>query len=319
MLLANVRAMIYRGQNNRHWSMEFVSEGCFELTGYEANELLDESVMKFVSLIHPEDREFVWNEIQARVAMGEPYEVTYRIVDRSGQTKWVWDQGRGIFSARNELLGLEGFIIEVTRRQLAEESARRRLVFDRSTGLTNSAMFMDRLSFAVAFARRNGQPCAVFAVRVADFEKVMGRFGTEYADRVLVELGRRLETIQSDLNCATLLDKQDFAIMLTGFSASALAWCECECAEQVAALMPDNSTAAFDILAEGLRDIVGRPLRVEGHEFCATAQVGWALAQGEFSGALDMLDSALAAGEAAGTGRAPGTPNQQGQADDEAG
>ncbi|MEX3951066.1 PAS domain-containing protein [Paraburkholderia sp. EG287B] len=316
MLLSNVRAMIYRGQNNRHWSMEFVSEGCFELTGYEANELLDESVMRFVSLIHPEDREFVWNEIQSRVAVGEPYEVTYRIVDRAGQTKWVWDQGRGIFSARNELLGLEGFIIEVTRRQLAEESTRRRLVFDRSTGLTNSAMFMDRLSFAIAFASRSGQPCAVLAVRMSDFEKVTGRFGAEYADRVLVELGRRLQAIQGDMNCATLLDKQDFAIMLTDFSAAALGWCEC--AEQVAALMPNDSTAALDIVAECLRVSVGVPVRVEGHEFCVTAQVGWALAQGESPRALEMLDSALASGEASGAGRANGTANQQGQADDQA-
>ncbi|CAD6543441.1 hypothetical protein LMG27952_04040 [Paraburkholderia hiiakae] len=316
MLLANVRAMIYRGQNNRLWSMEFVSEGCFELTGYEPNELLDEAVMGFVSLIHPEDREFVWNEIQSRVSVGEPYEVTYRIVDRAGQAKWVWDQGRGIFSARGELLGLEGFIIEVTRRQMAEESARRRLVFDRSTGLTNSAMFMDRLSFAVAFARRNGQPCTVFAVRVTDFERVTVRFGAEYADRVLVELGRRLQAIQSDLNCATLLDKQDFAIMLTDFTATALAWCES--AEQVAALVRDDSTAAFEIVAEGLRDIVGRPVRIDGHEFCATAQVGWVLAHDEFPQALDMLDSALAAGQASGAGRAAGTANQRGQADDEA-
>ncbi|CAM2170661.1 histidine kinase [Paraburkholderia sacchari] len=320
MLLANVRAMIYRGQNNRLWSMEFVSEGCFELTGYEANELLDESLMKFVSLIHPEDREFVWNEIQARVAVGEPYEVTYRIIDRSGQTKWVWDQGRGIFSARNELLGLEGFIIEVTRRQLAEESARRRLVFDRSTGLTNSAMFMDRLSFALACARRNAQPCAVFAIHVIDFDEVTGRFGPEYADRVLVQLGRRLQAIQSDLNGATLLDKQDFAIMLTDFSAPALDWCEC--AGQVAALAPENSTAAMELVAESLRAMVGRPLRVEGHEFRVMAQVGWALAQSEFPNALDMIDAALAAGEATGnayTPGVPGTPNQQGQANDEAG
>lgn len=310
MLLANVRAMIYRGQNNRLWSMEFVSEGCFELTGYEAGELLDESVMKFVSLIHPEDREFVWNEIQARVAVGEPYEVTYRIIDRSGQTKWVWDQGRGIFSARNELLGLEGFVIEVTRRQLAEESARRRFVFDRSTGLTNSTMFMDRLSFAVAFARRNAQPCAVFAVRVIDFDEVTGRFGPEYADRVLVQLGRRLQTIESDLNGATLLDKQDFAIMLTDFSPAALDWCEC--AGKVAALMPENSTAAVEILAERLRAMVSRPLRVEGHEFRVTAQVGWALAQKEFPSALDMIDTALAAGEARGNGLTQGTQGTPG-------
>ena len=297
MLLANLRAMIYRGQIDRRWSMEFVSEGCFELTGYEASELLDDARMSFGSLIHPDDREFVWNEVQSRVAAREPYELTYRIIDRAGETKWVWDQGRGIFSARDELVGLEGFIIEVTRRRLAEESARRRLVFDRSTGLTNASMFMDRLGFATALARRTGQLCAIFAVRVSGLEHVAERFGQEYADRVLLQLGRRLQAIQADLNCSTLIDKQDFAMMVADFEAASLAWCDG--AGQIAGLVPHDSTAALDRLADGVRHVVGRPLRLDGHEFNVPVRVGWAIAQSELTSAQDLLDSALAAADAA--------------------
>lgn len=314
MLLANMRAMIYRGQNDRRWSMEFVSEGCFELTGYEPSELLDDARMSFSSLIHPDDREFVWNEVQSRILAGESYELTYRIIDRSGETKWVWDQGRGIFSARDELVGLEGFIIEVTRRRLAEESARRRLVFDRSTGLTNASMFMDRLSFATALARHTGQPCAVFAVRVTGLDHVAERFGQEYADRALVELGRRLQLTQSDLNCATLLDQQDFAMMVADFDAAWLAWCD-SAGQRVQSALP-TSAAALGLLAEGLQNVVCRPLRLEGYEFNVSVRIGWAVAQGELTSAQDLLDSAMAAagaaplagkpGETGGTGKIPG-------------
>lgn len=310
MLLANLRAMIYRGQSDRRWSMEFVSEGCFELTGYEASELLDEAHTSFGSLIHADDREFVWNEVQSKLMAREPYELTYRIIDRAGETKWVWDQGRGIFSARDELVGLEGFIIEVTRRRLAEESARRRLVFDRSTGLTNASMFMDRLSFATALTRRTGQPCAVFAVRVSGLDQVAERFGREYADRVLVHLGRRLQVIEADLNCSTLIDKQDFAVMIADFAVASLAWCDA--ASQIAQLPLHDSTAALDTLANGLQRVVDRPLRLEGHEFNVSVRVGWAIAQSELTSAQDLLDSALAAAASASvSGETPDPAAQQ--------
>ena len=40
-LLDSMPGLIYRGRNNHDWTMEFVSAGCLQLTGYPAERLMD--------------------------------------------------------------------------------------------------------------------------------------------------------------------------------------------------------------------------------------------------------------------------------------
>jgi len=41
--------------------MEFVSEGCYELTGYQPSELLHNAKLSYADIIYPDDRE--WSRI----------------------------------------------------------------------------------------------------------------------------------------------------------------------------------------------------------------------------------------------------------------
>jgi len=118
-LLSNLPGMAYRCRNDRDWSMEFVSEGCFALTGYPPAALIDNRNVAYGQLIHPDDRASVWAEVQAALAEKKPFQVTYRLTTATGQEKWVWEQGRGVFSAESDLLTLEGFITDITERTLA--------------------------------------------------------------------------------------------------------------------------------------------------------------------------------------------------------
>lgn len=111
-LMDNLPGMAYRRANNSNWTMEFVSSGCVELTGYEPSDLQQDSAVSYVELIHPEDRERVWSEIQRALEERSPYQLRYRIVTASGPEKWVREQGHGLWSPEGELIALEGFIME---------------------------------------------------------------------------------------------------------------------------------------------------------------------------------------------------------------
>ncbi|UCE60875.1 MAG: PAS domain S-box protein [Phycisphaerales bacterium] len=121
-LMSNLPGMAYRCRNDPDWTMEFVSEGCAELTGYEAIDLIGNRRVSYAQLIHPEDRRPVWDGVQAALEDQQPFRLIYRITTADGRVEWVFEKGRGVFALDGTLLALEGFVTDITERKRAEEA-----------------------------------------------------------------------------------------------------------------------------------------------------------------------------------------------------
>ncbi len=111
-LLDSMPGLIYRGRNNRDWTMEFVSAGCLQLTGYPAERLVDNHEFTYNSLILAEDADYVWREVQYALSRQEPFELNYQIRCADQSIKHVWEKGVGIYADTCEVLGIEGAIFE---------------------------------------------------------------------------------------------------------------------------------------------------------------------------------------------------------------
>ncbi len=119
-LIKNLPGIAYRSFNDKDWTMQFVSDGCAELTGYEASEILYNAKISFAEIIHPEDRGYIWDLVQTAIDNDKIFEITYRIIDRNGTIKWVLDKGMGIKTSGAEHLFIEGFITDITDRKNSE-------------------------------------------------------------------------------------------------------------------------------------------------------------------------------------------------------
>ena len=124
-LLGNLPGMAYRCRNEPRWTMELVSDGCAELTGWTADELVENAAVAFGDLIAPEDRGRVWNEVQEAVAAGRPFRVEYRLIARDGLEKWVSEHGVAVPTPGGGPVTLEGLVTEVTERVRVEAALRR--------------------------------------------------------------------------------------------------------------------------------------------------------------------------------------------------
>ena len=119
-LMSNLPGMAYVAGNDEHWTMYFASEGCFELTGYTSDELINNRVTDFGSMIHADDIEATGLEVEAAIAAQQPYRVTYRIRTKQGQEKWLWEQGQALLDEKGHPTLLEGLIIDISDRKAAE-------------------------------------------------------------------------------------------------------------------------------------------------------------------------------------------------------
>lgn len=280
-MLDNLPGMIYRGQNDREWTIEFVSEGSFELTGYTPLELVDNHTISLAELIHPEDREYVWNFVQMRLARQERYELNYRIVDRDGQPRWVWEQGRGIYSSKGEFLGLEGYITEVSSRG-AQEEARRRLFFDNAAGIVSLSIFLERLCHLFQHSPIVGYPFLLVYLGLGSLDEVARSHGTAMVDRLLVETGKRLRVLLSDCNVVARYGTQGFAVLISDFRPESLQWMVGAEAQQPLLVQPENIEAALVAL-------LAKPFRIEGHSLTLQVRSTKATDVSGYSDAQSML------------------------------
>jgi two-component system cell cycle sensor histidine kinase/response regulator CckA len=120
ILMDNLPGMAFRCLSDEFWTMKFVSDGCFALTGFPPEQLLENNRAHYAGLIHPEDRQRVWDLVQSGVNQRKQFNITYRIRCADGTEKWVMENGQGVFSDTGELLALEGIITDITDRIKAE-------------------------------------------------------------------------------------------------------------------------------------------------------------------------------------------------------
>ncbi len=123
-LMGNLPGMAYRCANTEQRTVDFVSDGCLLLTGYPPAALIGDHQLAFQDLVYPDDRQEVWQQIQSALAKRRMFRISYRIINATGDERWVWEQGGGIVDGDGQVVALEGFITDITEQKLTDKVRR---------------------------------------------------------------------------------------------------------------------------------------------------------------------------------------------------
>jgi PAS domain-containing protein len=138
-LIGNLPGIVFRCFNDRS-----VDDGVHQRRLPRADRLpADDFVsgrVHYGSIIHPEDREAVWQTVQAAVEARRPYRTSYRVITAQGEPRWLWEQSQGVFGADGELLAIEGFVNDITAlRRTQSELEEREELLETLLAVTTSA------------------------------------------------------------------------------------------------------------------------------------------------------------------------------------
>ncbi len=122
-ILSNLAGAAYRCRFDEDYTMMYISEKIFDVSGYHASDFIGSKIRSFASIIHPDDREHCRNSIAHASLSGTRYEFEYRIIHHDGSIVWVSENGKSFYDDEGNLSYLDGIIVDITRRREAELSA----------------------------------------------------------------------------------------------------------------------------------------------------------------------------------------------------
>ena len=218
VLLSNLPGMAYRCSYDRNWTMHFASNGCFALTGYLPEELLENKVMSFNEIICPEYRESVWNDSVEHLSKNRGNRYEYEILTSSGERKWVLDINEGIYDESGEIVALEGIIIDITKTKLQFLQIQYLSNHDQLTGLHNR-QFYDTAKKALDSEKN--LPLSVFFVDINGLKLINDAFGYDVGDHIIQSTAAVLKANIKQNEVLARIGGDEFGILLSHTDAQA--------------------------------------------------------------------------------------------------
>lgn len=194
VLLSHLPGLAYRCNYDPEWTMKFVSDGCFELTGYHSHSLLNNRDLSFNDLIAPEYQELLKEEWKEILKNKSPFKYQYEIITASGKRKWVYELGEGIFNENNEIIALEGIIMDIASFKKLEKRLKQKIDYDSWTGLHNRNYLVNLISNDLLLTSYENK--AIIGINISSFQTLTSIYGYHYSQsliRVIVKSLKELE------------------------------------------------------------------------------------------------------------------------------
>jgi diguanylate cyclase (GGDEF)-like protein/PAS domain S-box-containing protein len=220
------------------------------MLGYDSAQELVASVTDISQQVYvdPESREELARLLR-ELGMVKNFECAVRRKD--GSQMWFSANVQAVYED-GVLVGYEGTNEDITTRKVAEDRVQYLAYYDALTGLPNRTLLRDRLTKALADARRQKYKIALLFLDLDGFKDINDSLGHAVGDLFLQEVAVRLKRYAREQDTVARLGGDEFLIMLTH--------------------VEDVSDAA--VAAERFMGAMSGEVEIEGHHINVSCSVG---------------------------------------------
>lgn len=256
----------------------FLNPAAQEVYGRPVAELLANPDLRLES-IHPEDRDRVQLSLANNVEISD---IEYRVIQPSGEIRWVWERSRLICDAGGKRR--DGIISDITDRKQIEADLSYEAKHDSLTGLPNRAAFLERVDQAINHSKID--PQYLFAILFIDLDRfkiVNDSLGHQIGDELLITVANILRDCARNQDYVARLGGDEFTIVL----------------EQI------SSIETAKEISQKINEQLAVPINLSGHKVFTSASIGIVEADAKHKDSADLLrDADLAMYRAKALGKA---------------
>ncbi|MBX3324287.1 MAG: EAL domain-containing protein [Nitrospira sp.] len=221
----------------------------------------------FLDMVHVDDRDLVDRALQLILAERKPCDIDHRIVFPHGGEFTVNLQAEAVFDDLLKTMAIVGTAKDISERKRSEREIHRLAYYDSLTGLPNRVLFKDRVTQALAHARRYQSTLAVLFLDLDRFKVINDTLGHNIGDLLLKQVADRLaESIRHSDSVSRPVEKgeghelarlggDEFTVLLTNI----------------------RQVQDAGLVARRILESLARPFLIDGHEIAVTTSVGIAI------------------------------------------
>jgi diguanylate cyclase (GGDEF)-like protein/PAS domain S-box-containing protein len=209
---APIGITLARYDNPHHCPLIYVNPAFELLTGYSADEVIGDDCRFLQGSDLQQEGRF---QLQSAIEHGAPGKVLLRNYKKNGERFFNEVHLSQVHDENGNISHVIGIQNDVTDQHEIRQQLARQARHDALTGLSNRYALIEELKGALESAQQKDRQVAIVLLDLDNFKHMNDRFGHIEADRILVQIGRRLGSLVDKTETAARLGGDEFALVLS--------------------------------------------------------------------------------------------------------